>query len=74
MIKMVWLHFNEMLADEVTELLDDAGVECYSAWRDVLWKDNAGDNTRWDDAVFPGKNWAVQFLCEPKMVDDMTST
>ena len=71
MMNMVWLHFGEMLADEVTELLDDAGVEYYSAWRDVLWRDNVGDNTRWDDAVFPGENWAVQLLCEPETVDDI---
>ncbi|MFA7621867.1 MAG: PG0541 family transporter-associated protein [Aminobacteriaceae bacterium] len=71
MMYMVWLHFSEMLADEVTGILDAAGVEYYSVWRDVLWRDNMGENTRWDDAVFPGKNWSAQFLCPPEIVNDL---
>lgn len=68
-MKMVWLHCSETLAAEVAVILDAVGIEYYSVWRNVLGKDNLGTRTRWDDAVFPGKNWAIQFLCPGEAVD-----
>jgi len=70
-MKMVWLHCGETLAAEIGEILDAAGIEYYSVWRNVLGKDNRGNRTRWDDAVFPGKNWALQFLCSDETVEDL---
>ncbi len=70
-MKMVWMHCNETLADEMCELLDAACISYYSAWRSVLGKDNEGERTRWDDAVFPGKNWAFQFLCDEGALDEI---
>ena len=34
-------------------------------------KDNRGNRTRWDDAVFPGKNWALQFLCTDEAIEEL---
>jgi hypothetical protein len=59
----VWIHAGETLASEITALLDGMKIASYYVWRGVLRKDNRGDGTRWDDSVFPGKNWAVQLLC-----------
>ncbi len=70
-MKMVWLHCSETLAAEIGEILDAAGIEFYSVWRNVLGKDNRGNRTRWDDAVFPGKNWALQFLCADETVEEL---
>ncbi len=70
-MKMVWLHCSETLAAEIGEILDAAGIEFYSVWRNVLGKDNRGNRTRWDDAVFPGKNWALQFLCSDETVEEL---
>jgi len=70
-MKMVWLHCGETLAAEIGEILDAAGIEYYSVWRNVLGKDNRGNRTRWDDAVFPGKNWALQFLCSDETVEEL---
>ena len=70
-MKMVWLHCSETLAQETTEILDAAGIEFYSVWRNVLGKDNRGNRTRWDDAVFPGKNWALQFLCTDEAIEEL---
>jgi hypothetical protein len=71
MMKVVWIHCSETLSREVTEILDAAGVRFYSVWKNVLGKDNSGNRTRWDDAVFPGKNWAIQFLCTGEIADDL---
>ena len=70
-MKIVWLHCSETLARETTEILDAAGIEYYSVWRNVLGKDNRGNRTRWDDAVFPGKNWALQFLCTDEAIEEL---
>ena len=70
-MKMVWLHCSETLASEAAEVLNAAGIEFYSVWRNVLGKDNIGNRTRWDDAVFPGKNWAIQFLCTAEAINDL---
>ncbi len=67
-MNMIWIHAGEMLGREITEILDSIGISSYSVWRNVLRKDNAGSGTRWDDGVFPGKNWAVQFLCRDEML------
>ncbi|MBL3538095.1 PG0541 family transporter-associated protein [Aminivibrio sp.] len=67
-MNMVWIHAGETLGREITEILDSIGVPTYSVWRNVLRKDNEGNGTRWDDAVFPGKNWSVQFLCGDEML------
>lgn len=60
----VWIHGGETLGREITAMLDSLGVSAYYVWRGVLRKDNEGGGTRWDDQVFPGKNWAVQFICD----------
>ncbi|MDO4785514.1 MAG: hypothetical protein Q4A13_01115 [Fretibacterium sp.] len=70
---MVWVVFGETIRDEVMEALDDCDVPFYSVWRDVLARDNEGEGTRWDDAVFPGKNWMVQFVCDDARLDDAMS-
>ena len=70
-MKLIWLHCNETIATEVEEVLDVAGVEFYSVWRSVLGRDNVGGNTRRDDVVFPGKNWAFQFLCTEEIVEEV---
>ena len=67
-MNMVWIHAGETLGREICEMLDGLGVSAYSVWRNVLRKDTEGDGTRWDDAVFPGKNWSVQFLCGDELL------
>lgn len=70
-MNMVWIHAGETLGREICEMLDGLGVSAYSVWRNVLRKDNGGNGTRWDDAVFPGKNWSVQFLCGDEMLTQL---
>ncbi|NLK18259.1 MAG: hypothetical protein GX310_00510 [Synergistaceae bacterium] len=62
----VWIHGGETLGKEITAILDSLGIPLYYVWRGVLRKDNEGESTRWDDQVFPGKNWAVQLMCDDK--------
>ncbi len=66
-MNMVWIHAGETLGREICEC-GRTGISAYSVWRNVLRKDNEGDGTRWDDAVFPGKNWSVQFLCGDELL------
>lgn len=68
---MVWLLFGETVQEDILDLLDDSDVPFYSVWRDVLARDNEGEGTRWDDPVFPGHNWAIQFLCDDDGLEDL---
>lgn len=70
-MNMVWIHAGETLSREITEILDELKVSAYYVWRNVLRRDNLGETTRWDDAVFPGKNWAVQFLCGDDFIEEL---
>lgn len=70
-MNMVWIHGGETLGGEITEILDELKIPLYHVWKSVLRRDNLGENSRWDDAVFPGKNWAVQFLCGDDIIDEL---
>ncbi len=63
-MKMVWITCNESISEELMEILDSDGIAGYTVWKDVLGKDNRGSNTHWDNAVFPGKNWAFMIFCQ----------
>ncbi|MBL3593474.1 MAG: hypothetical protein JMJ93_08235 [Synergistaceae bacterium] len=56
-LKALWIFCNESIVEEVIDLLEEGGAEGYTAWPDVLGC-HRGCKTHWNDAVFPGKNWA----------------
>lgn len=66
-MKAVWIFCNESLVEEVLDLLDRDGVEGYTAWPDVLGCHH-GCKTHWNDAVFPGKNWAFFIVGDEETV------
>lgn len=69
----VWIHTGETLGSDITTLLDNMKISSYYVWKNVLRKDNHGDGTRWDDSIFPGKNWAVQLLCDDEALSSLKS-
>ena len=69
-MKMLWIICNESIREELMErMLDRDGVEEYTVWRDVLGKDNVGNKTHWDDAVFPGLNWVFMIFGSEGTID-----
>lgn len=67
-MNMLWIFCSEGFSEDVEEMIDRSGVSFYSVWRNVLARDNEGGKTRWDDPVFPGKNWAFQLLCDEEQL------
>lgn len=62
-MNLVWIHCSEILAPEVMGILDECGLASYRVWKNVLSRDGGEGRTHWDDAVFPGKDWAIQTVC-----------
>lgn len=71
-MNMLWIFCSEGFSEDVEEMIERSGVSFYSVWRDVLARDRKGDKTRWDDPVFPGKNWAFQLLCDDEQLKILT--
>lgn len=71
-MNMLWIFCSEGFSEDVEEMIGRSGVSFYSVWRDVLARDRKGDKNRWDDPVFPGKNWAFQLLCDDKGLNRLT--
>ncbi|NLB82809.1 MAG: hypothetical protein GX791_01030 [Synergistaceae bacterium] len=67
-MNMLWIFCSEGFTEDVEAMIGRSGVSFYSVWRDVLARDKKGDKTRWDDPVFPGKNWAFQLLCDEEQL------
>ncbi len=71
-MNMLWIFCSEGFSGEVTEMIDRSGVSFFNVWKNVLARDRDGEKTRWDDPVFPGKNWAFQLLCDDDQLKNLT--
>ena len=60
-MKLLWVLCNESISEEVKEVLDAVPVSGYTVWQDILGTSLDG-GTRWDDAVWPGTNWAFMVV------------
>lgn len=70
-MNMLWIFCSEGFSKDVEEMIDRSGVSFYSVWRNVLARDKKGGKNRWDDPVFPGKNWAFQLLCDDEQLNKL---
>ncbi|NCC61667.1 MAG: hypothetical protein EOM12_12165 [Verrucomicrobiae bacterium] len=66
-MKGLWIFCNESISEEVIALFEEGDVEGYTAWPAVLGC-HRGCKTRWNDAVFPGRNWAFFVAGEEPLI------
>ncbi|WP_024823042.1 MULTISPECIES: PG0541 family transporter-associated protein [Aminobacterium] len=62
-MKMFWIFCNESVAEDLMEVLNKNGITGYFVWKNVLFRDNVSGKTHWDDAIYPGKDWAFMVFC-----------
>ena len=56
--KMVWLVYNISIEDEVSDLLAQTGISCYSQWPRMLGK-GISTGPKLDTSVWPGANATI---------------
>ncbi|MBQ6470911.1 MAG: hypothetical protein IJJ33_02925 [Victivallales bacterium] len=56
--KMVWLIYNISIEEEVADLLDKAGISCYTQWPRVHGK-GLTTGPKLDNSIWPGANAAI---------------